>query len=59
MQISKTDFINFLNCPNSFWLLKHKPNKYPHGVFSDFAQKIAAEGYEVSNVSTFGTELSV
>ncbi len=47
MQISKTDFIQFLNCPNSLWLLKHKPDLYPHGEFSDFSKKIAAEGYEV------------
>lgn len=47
MQISKTDFIQFLNCPNSLWLLKHKPDVYPHGEFSDFARKITAEGYEV------------
>lgn len=25
----------------------HKPKVYPHGEFSDFAKKIAAEGYEV------------
>lgn len=47
MQISKTDFIHYLSCPKSFWLLKHKPDLYPHGEFSDYAKKIAAEGYEV------------
>lgn len=47
MQLSKTDFIHFLNCPKSLWLLKHKPDVYPHGEFSDFMKKIAAEGYEV------------
>ena len=46
-QISKTDFIQYLNCPKSLWLLKHKPDQYPHGEFSDYAKKIAAEGYEV------------
>jgi len=47
MQFSKTDFIHYLNCPKSLWLLKHKPDLYPHGEFSDYAKKIAAEGYEV------------
>lgn len=47
MQISKTDFIQYLHCPKSLWLLKHKPDEYPHGEFSDYAKKLAAEGYEV------------
>ncbi len=47
VQISKTDFIHYLNCPKSLWLLKHKPDVYPHGEFSNYAKKIAAEGYEV------------
>ncbi|MCP4096042.1 MAG: DUF2779 domain-containing protein [Planctomycetaceae bacterium] len=47
MQFSKTDFIHYLKCPKSLWLLKHKPNIYPYGEFSDYAKKISAEGYEV------------
>ena len=47
MQLSKTDFIHFLNCPKSLWLLKRRPDVYPHGEFSDFRKKIAADGYEV------------
>lgn len=47
MQLSKTNFIQYLNCPNSIWLLKNKPDNYPHGEFSDYEKKIAAEGYEV------------
>ena len=49
MQLSKTDFIHFLNCPKSLWLLKHKPSAYPYGDFSGFMKKIAAEGYEVED----------
>jgi len=30
-------------------LLKHRPDDYPHGEFSDYARKIAAEGYEVED----------
>lgn len=45
--LSKTDFIQYLNCPKSLWLKQHKPGVYPEGEFSDFAQKLAAEGYQV------------
>ncbi len=47
MQLSKTDFIHFLSCAKSLWLLKHKPETYPHGKFSNFARKLTKEGYEV------------
>jgi CRISPR/Cas system-associated exonuclease Cas4 (RecB family) len=47
MQISKTDFIHYLNCPKSLWLLKRKPEKYPHGEFSDYMKKLTSEGYEI------------
>ncbi|MEW8052991.1 MAG: DUF2779 domain-containing protein [Candidatus Thiodiazotropha sp.] len=47
MQITKTDFIQYLNCPKSLWLLKKDPDHYPHGEFSTFMQKLVREGYEV------------
>lgn len=47
MQLSKTDFIQYLNCPKSLWWLKHEPDSYPHGEFSVFMQKLVREGYEV------------
>ncbi len=47
MQISKTDFIQYLHCPRSIWLKKHKPDAYPHGEFTDYAKKLVAEGHEV------------
>lgn len=47
MKLTKTDFIQYLNCPKSLWLLKHDPDKYPHGKFSLFMQKIVREGYQV------------
>ncbi len=47
MQISKTDFIHYLNCPKSLWLLKHKSDQYPHGEFSDYMKKLTSEGYDV------------
>ena len=45
--LTKTDFMRYLQCPRSFWLLKHKPEVYPHKKFSDFLKKIVREGYEV------------
>lgn len=47
MQLTKTNFIQYLNCPESLWLLKNKPNEYPKGEFSLFLEKLIKEGYEV------------
>ena len=47
MQLTKTDFIKFQNCPKSFWLERKKPEVYAHGKFSGYMKKLAHEGYEV------------
>ncbi|WP_171172910.1 DUF2779 domain-containing protein [Ruegeria sp. HKCCA5929] len=47
MKLSKTGFIQYLNCPKSLWLSLHKPDIYPKGEFSDYARKLTKEGYEV------------
>ena len=47
MKFTKTDYIQYLNCPKSLWLLKRDPDNYPHGEFSTFMQKLVREGYEV------------
>ncbi|MCK7590610.1 DUF2779 domain-containing protein [Subsaxibacter sp. CAU 1640] len=47
MQLTKTNFIQFLKCPESLWLLKNKPQDYPHGETSLFLEKLVQEGYEV------------
>lgn len=47
MQFTKADFIQYLNCPKSLWLLKREPENYPHGEFSAFRKKLIREGYEV------------
>ncbi len=47
MQLTKTDFIQYLNCSKSLWVLKREPDTYPHGEFSVFLQKLTREGYEV------------
>lgn len=45
--LTKTDFIQYLNCSESLWLLKNKPDEYPKGEFSLFLEKLIKEGYEV------------
>lgn len=47
MRLTKTDFIQYLNCPKSLWQLLNAPDDYPHGEFSVFLQKLTREGYEV------------
>lgn len=49
MQLTKTDFIQYLNCPESLWLLKNRPEVYDtyKGKFSLFLEKLIKEGYEV------------
>lgn len=47
LRLTKTDFIQFLNCAKSLWLKTKRPDDYPKGEFSAYAQKIAAEGYQV------------
>ena len=49
MYLSKTDFVHFLRCSKSLWFLKHKPDQYPHGEFTDYMRKITNEGYEVES----------
>ncbi len=50
MQLSKTNFLHFLGCSKSLWLLKHKPNEYPHKTMSTYEDKLALEGYEVQKL---------
>ena len=48
-QLTKTDFIQYLNCPESLWLLKNRPEVHDQykGKFSLFLEKLVKEGYEV------------
>jgi hypothetical protein len=48
-QLTKTNFKYYLDCPESIWLLKNKPEVYPKGEFSLFAEKLIKEGYEVES----------
>ena len=45
--LTKTDYIQYLNCPKSLWLKHNRPEIYPENSFSSFLVKLAAEGYEV------------
>ncbi|MCF1715374.1 DUF2779 domain-containing protein [Flavihumibacter sp. RY-1] len=45
--LTKTDFIKFLDCAKSLWLMKNDPENFPSGDFSAFLQKLIKEGYEV------------
>ena len=47
MYLTKTDYIHYLRCGKSLWLLKHKPDVYPHKEFSKFLQNIVRQGYVV------------
>ncbi len=53
-KLTKTDFIQLLNCPQSLWLLKNKPEAYKEyeAEFSLFLQKLIREGYEVEEYVT-------
>ncbi|AZQ59861.1 DUF2779 domain-containing protein [Maribacter sp. MJ134] len=47
MQLTKTDFIHYLQCPESLWFKKNKPEDYPEAEQSLFLKKLTEEGYEV------------
>ena len=57
-QLSKTDFKFYLDCPESIWLLKNKPDEYPKGEFSLFAEKLIEKmpGLERVYYSNSGSE---
>ena len=50
MQLTKTNYLQFLKCPKSLWLLKHKPHLYPKSTTSKYEEKLAAEGYDVQKL---------
>ncbi len=44
--LSKTDYLQFLECPKSLWLLKNRPALYPESKSSAYDEKLSREGYE-------------
>lgn len=47
MLLTKSDFIQYLGCPKSLWLLKRQPQDYPQVEPSVFDRKLAREGKEI------------
>ena len=46
-QISKTQFLHYLQCPAYFWLEKHKPEVVDRVALSDFEKQIIEQGVVV------------
>lgn len=51
MKLTKTDFIQYLNCPESLWLQKNRPENCIRGEMSLFLEKLISEGYEVEKIA--------
>lgn len=49
MNLTKTDFKEFLICEKCLWLKKKKPELYVEGEVSGFLKKLIEEGYEVED----------
>ena len=49
MNLTKTEFKEYLLCDKSLWLKKNKPELYTAGEFSLFLQKILKDGDEVES----------
>ena len=47
MNLTKTDFKEYLFCKESLWLKKKRPEDYTAGEFSLFLEKLIGDGYEV------------
>lgn len=51
MQITKTDFLLFLECPKNFWLMKNDPDSYISRLDTEFEKTKMKEGYEVERLA--------
>lgn len=49
--ISKTDYVQSLDCEKNVWLKKHKPKLFAHKVPSEFEERLLEEGKLVDEVS--------
>ncbi|MCL0068372.1 transposase [Thermodesulfovibrionales bacterium] len=45
--LSKTDFLEYLQCQKNFWLKKRRPELYNTPILTDFEKSKIREGYEV------------
>jgi hypothetical protein len=46
MQVTKTDYLNYLQCPEFAWLQKHKPEAVDTQP-TPYEEKLIRDGYEV------------
>ena len=49
--VSKTDYVQSLECDTDLWLKKHKPEMFPQEVLSEFAERLREEGKLVDEAS--------
>tara|TARA_Y100001960_G_scaffold255516_1_gene273781 strand:- start:1458 stop:2948 length:1491 start_codon:yes stop_codon:yes gene_type:complete len=49
--ISKTDYVQALDCEKNLWLQKHKPELFDDAVLSEFAERLREEGKLVDEAS--------
>lgn len=49
MQLTKTDFKEFLLCSKCLWFKKKRPDQYIPGEFSLFLQKLIKDGYDAED----------
>jgi len=51
MQITKTDYLEYIFCKKNLWLKKHKPELFDGVELSDFEKKIIGEGNEADKAA--------
>ena len=51
MRITKTDFLEYLRCPNNFWLEKNDPKSFVPQEDTEFEKTKIQEGYEVEQLA--------
>ncbi|MCP4551310.1 MAG: DUF2779 domain-containing protein [Bacteroidetes bacterium] len=51
MQLTKTEFLEYLRCSKNFWLMKNEPELYITKRFSEFEQSKMREGYQVEKLA--------
>jgi len=51
MRLTKTDFLEFLQCPNNFWLMKNDPESFIPRLDTEFEKTKMKEGYDVEQLA--------
>lgn len=51
MLLTKSDFLQYLNCPENLWLQKHKPDLCPIEELSEYDKKLIDDGYHVELIA--------